>query len=447
MAWGLRLGAWATAALTLCGCRAIDDFPQRPPAIKELPFNGDRPDAPPLEQRGNATFSWAKFDDSGKYLVTVPFMGPKGGLISWDAQTGAMITRLNIQIPMMSRPIWMIDSKRGRMLGQKNALYEKPFQLVDLQSGKIISELPDDNKDDKHETIAAGLVGDGNEVLLFKPGRIEIWQLDPPQLARQIDSPFALDHYMPSCVGGIAATYNDKRCFEWSPDHRTLAIANTPVFSPRSETHFILFDTATLEMKEIKMPADVLDPLLSSFAFSPNNRWLAIGLHDKMLLYDLSADTWGATVKGDVKQRNPLVGPIRFTGDSRRIISLEDQLQVSVYDVETGALVGRQKPDFDNWEGVFDASLDGSRILVYRFVSDTFEVFDGQNARRLGFVCPYFCNVKHNPNEPPHAVSPDGRRIAVSHRRGTAVWDTSTDKIAFSLRDPDRPPLPYPYQK
>jgi WD40 repeat protein len=375
------------AALLFSGCSAANSV-----------VAGDRPDAPPLEQRGNATFSFAKFDDEGKYLVTVPFMGPKGGLISWNAETGEMITRLDIQIPMMSRPIWMIDSTHGRMLGQKNALYDHQFQLVDLQTGKIISELPDDNTNDKLPTIAAGLVGDGNDVLLFKPGRIEVWQLDPPLLTRHIDSPFPTDHrYVPSCVGGIAATYNDKRCFEWSPDHRTLAIANTPVFSPRSETHFLLLDTTTLEMKEIKMPADVPDPMLASFAFSPNNRWLAIGLHNAMLLYDLSTDTWGATVKGDLKQRNPLVGPMRFTGDSKRIIALEDQLQISVYDVETGALVGCQKPDFENWEGVFDASRDGSRILVYKFVSDTIEVLDGRDAKRLGFCLPVLLQRQAQP--------------------------------------------------
>ena len=195
------------------------------------------------------------------------------------------------------------------------------------------------------------------------------------------------------------------------------------------------------------MPDGVADPLLSSFAFSPNNRWLAIGLHREMLIYDLSTGTWGARVAGDLKQRNPLVGPMRFTDDSRRVITLEDQLRISVYDVETGSLVGRQQQDFENWEGVFDVSRDGSRILVYRFVSDTIEVLDGKDAKRLGFVCPYFCNVKHNPNEPPYAVSPDGRRIAVSHRRGTAIWDTATDKILFPLRDPDRNPCRTTYQQ
>jgi hypothetical protein len=40
------------------------------------------------------------------------------------------------------------------------------------------------------------------------------------------------------------------------------------------------------------------------------------------------------------------------------------------------------------------------------------------------------------------AVSPDGKLVAASHRRGTAVWDTATDTIRFPLRDPKRKLLP-----
>ena len=417
------------------------------PAIPELAYAGDRPDAPPLEQRGNATFMFAKFDDEGKFLVTVPFMGPAGGLIAWDAQTGAMLSRLDIKIPMMlSWPVWMIDGTRGRMLGQNSSLYDDKFRLVDLRTGRIVGDLPDENTDTKHPTMAAGLVGDGNEVLLFKPGRLEVWQLDPPQLARSIPSPMPVDRYVPGCVGGIPATYNDKHCFEFSPDRRTLAVAYTPVFSPMSESHFIVIDLPTLEVKELRMPNERANRTLASFAFSPDNKWLAVGTDREMLIYDRADYSWANTIPGDHK-RNQLVGPVRFTPDSKRVITLEDQLQASVYDADSGKLIGRHKPEFENWEGVFEVSRDGSRVVIYKFLSDTFEVMDGQDMKRLGFVCPYFCNVKHNPIQPPYAVSPDGRHVAISHRRGTAIWDTATDQIRFPLRDPDRKPLPYPYQQ
>jgi len=440
-----RAHALVLAAAIASGCQALDSAIPRQPAIADIPFAGDRPDAPPLEQRGNGTFLFASYDPSGKYLITVPFMGPPAGLISWDATTGELLSHIRFQIPMYSKPIWMLDGTRGRILAKEST--GDHYRLVDLKSGQAVAELPDDPAaDPKHPAFAVGLVADGNEVLLFKPGWLEVWQLDPMKLVRRRPSPWAVDHYIPGCVGGIPATYNDQRCWEWSPDRRTIAVADTPVFSPTSPTQFQLIDATTLDVQELTLPPDDSAGELASFAFSPDNRWLAIGLHRKMLLYDRIARSWGASVQGDHK-RSPLVGPMRFTADSRRVITLEDQLQVSVYDVATGARLGRHVPAFENWEGAFKVSDDGSRIVIYKFVSDTFEVLDGNNAARLGFVCPYFCNLKHNPADSPYAVSPDGRSVAISQRRGTAIWDTATDTIRVALRDPLRKPLPYPYGK
>ena len=433
----------AVLILTAAGCRMVENAIPRSPAIAELAYAGDRPDAPPLEERGNATFSSAAFDDQGQLLITVPFFGATPGILVWDAKTGDILSRPDVGIPNLPKATWMIDGKRGRLLGQKHP--ETAFRLVDLRTGKEISQIPGDPQD-QQPAIAGGLVGDGNEVLLFKPGGIEVLQLDPPLMVLRVDSPLPRDKYYPACVGGIAATYNDKKCWEWSPDHRTLALAFTPEFSPLSESHFLVVDAMTLAITELRMPTERANRTLASFAFSPDNRWLAIGTDREMFLYDRADYSWANTIPGDHKRNNTL-GPMGFTPDSKRVIALGDQLQVSVYDVETGKLLGRHEPAFENWEGVFGASRDGSRIVIYKFVSDTLEVLDGQDARRLGFVCPYFCNVKHNPIEVPYAVSPDGKTVAASQRRGTAVWDTATDQIKFALRDPLRKPLPYPYQQ
>lgn len=418
------------------------DLPPRK-AITELPFAGDRPDAPPLEERGNATFQFAAYDDTGAWLVTVPFMGPSS-LIAWDATTGKMVSRPKTSAPMLlSKPLFMIDGARGRMLGQSR--HSGPYELVDLRTGDTLQEVMPEITDPKRPPMAAGLTAEG-DALFFLPGWIEVWHLDPPALARRAPSPMPQDKYIPGCVGGIPATYNDKTCFEWSPDRRTLAVAFTPVFSPMSETRFVVIDIDTLEAKELTMPSVRERRTLSSFAFSPDNRWLAVGTDRELLVYDRVKEAWGATVAGDHK-RNPLVGPMRFTADSTRVITLEDQLQVSVYEVETGARVGRSTPEFTDWEGELKVSQDGSRLLVYTFVSDIYQVLDGRDLHRIGYVCPYFCNAMHNPIQPGYAVSPDGKSVAVSHRRGTAVWDTETNQIRYPLTDPERKPLPWPYQK
>jgi hypothetical protein len=44
------------------------------------------------------------------------------------------------------------------------------------------------------------------------------------------------------------------------------------------------------------------------------------------------------------------------------------------------------------------------------------------------------------------AELPYWKSVAVSHRRGVAVWDTATDQIRFPLKDATRKPLPYPMQ-
>jgi WD40 repeat protein len=354
------------------------------------------------------------------------------GLQVWDAKTGERVTNINASIPYN---LWMIDSRRQRLLGNKPSA--RGFHLFDLRTGREISTIPDEAE---KPARAAGLTADGNEVLLFKPGLLEVWQLDPPALARRAESPLSRERYFPGCVGGIPFTYNDKSCWEWSPDRRTLALAFTPVFSPMSESHFMLIDVATLEVQELVLPTERKSRTLAAFAFSGDGQRLAVGTDQELLIYNRVSGKWGPTIRGDHK-RNRYLGAMRFTADGSRVIALGDLAQVSVYDVARGERVGRlEPPDWDQ-EAVFRVSRDGSRIVLYHFVSDTFEVLDGRDARRLGWVCPYFCNAKHNPIEVPFAVSPDGESLAVSSPRGTAVWNVASDSLKLALRDPQRTPL------
>jgi hypothetical protein len=430
----------------LSACQQIERAIPVRKAIPELAYAGDRPDAPPLEERGNAVFTDAAYDDRGTLLVTLPCFG-SARMQVWDAATGALLSGIDASVPNPgSRITWMIDGARRRLLGTGPGHFDTGYALYDLMSGQVLGRI-DEGGDPKRPAFAVGLTEGNAEVLLFKPGWMEVWRLDPIALSRRAPSPFNETRYFPTCVGGIPATYNDKTCWEWSADRRHLAVAFTPETPVRAPTSFMEIDVATLEVMPLELPATLSSrPLLASFAYSPDNRWLAVGTQTELLLWNRQARTWSPPIPGDHK-RNRLLGPMRFSPDSRRVIALGDQLQISVFDVATGALVGRHEPEFENWEGELKVSADGSRMLVYTFVSDTFEVLDGADARRLGWVCPYFCNVRHNPVQPPYAVSPDGASVAISHRRGAAVWDTATDSIRFALRDARRKQLPHPYQR
>jgi WD40 repeat protein len=421
--------------------------------IAELKYSGDRPDAPPLEQRGNAAFSLAAFDDTGALLITQTDFGSSRMQV-WDMKDGTLVSGFDAIVPNPGgRTIWMIDSKRRRLLTRTGK--NDGFALIDLMSGKIISTIADtdDGAGGKapeppafREPYTVGFTNDATQVVIFKPGVIELWDVDPVRLAKRVPSPLTEQRFHPAGVGGTpGSTYTDTHFWEWSSDRRTLAVAFTPEDPVNAYTKYWLIDAATLELERLELPEPARYGNFASFAFSPDERWLAIGNNEGMWIYDRVDKSWARYVAGDHK-RNRALAPMRFTADGTHVITLGDQLQVSSYDVATGELAGRLDTIFENWEGEIKISDDGSRVVVYRFLSDTFEILDGPTAKPLGWVCPYFCNVKHAPIQPGYAVSPDGKTVAISHRRGVAVWDTATDQIKFPLTDAKRKPLPYPRQ-
>jgi hypothetical protein len=404
-------------------------------AIPALHHAGDRADMPPLAEHGNDLFAGAAYDPTGALLITLPHMG-SAPMRVWDANTGSVVSTLDASVPgSTTNRIWMIDGQRRRLFAR--APNQRAWALYDLMTGAVISTFPDTSR---QQPVPIGLNASGNQAVVFTPGFIELWNLDPPGVARREPTVFNDERYTPTCVGGLGSAYHEKRCWEWSPDRRTLALAYNPEKKVGADTEYVLIDTTTLERETMERPKQVKRQTFASFAFSPDNRWLAVGSRDGMTFYDRRARQWGTFVGGD-HRRNKFLGPIAFTADSSRVITLGDQLQVSVFGAESGVRYGRHTPAADNWEGEIKVSADGQRVVVYKFSSDTFEVLDGADARRIGWVCPYFCNMRHNPVQPPYAVSPDGSSVAISHRRGAAVWDTATDRLRFPLSDPKRPPL------
>ncbi len=409
-----------------CDLRALWS---RPAAIPELHHNGYRKDIPSAA-RGNAVFTGAQFSDDGALIVTTHHNDPK--MRVWDAKTGKLISSFTAS---PADDVWMIDAGHRRFVGRTHG--NPNLVVFDLMSGRIVSEIPDRSE---NRAFPLGLTDDDTAVVLAKPGMIEVWNLVPPTLIRSAENPLPVDAYRPACVGGVPATYNDKKCWELSPGKRWLAMAFTPVPSVGASSIFYLIDLQTLMMRQLVLPDGQTGKNVSAFAFSADERVLAFGTDRGVWFYEISSNRWGPFVAGD-HRRNAYLGAMRFSDDGKRLVTLGDQLQTSVFDTTTGSRLGRMEPAEWDREGVFRVSRDGSRIVIYHFVSDVLEVLDAQNAQRIGWVCPYFCNLKHNPVEVPYAVSPDGKAVAASQRAGSGVWETDTDRLLFPLNDPSMPPL------
>jgi hypothetical protein len=70
-------------------------------AIAEVTDSGDRPDALPLEERGNAVFSDAANDTSGTLLISQSF-GGSARMQVWDAETATLARREPSRLGMVA---------------------------------------------------------------------------------------------------------------------------------------------------------------------------------------------------------------------------------------------------------------------------------------------------------------------------------------------------------
>jgi len=422
----------AMLPLVLCVASCTSGGPPQQPAITEVKHHGFRSDVPP-EQRGNAVFDDVWWSGDGSLFMTSYHLSPE--LRVWDGKSGALVTRL---VASAVEGVPLLDGRGRRFVGR---LEGKPELVVfDLGTGAPIGAIPEAAAGPR---FPLGLTADGDAVVLAGPHGIEVWSLAGPTLLRKTAAALTPAQYRPACVGGIPATLNEKHCWELSPGGHWLAAAITANDPPPGSSRFFLVNLATMAVEELSLPEGARDRTLASFAFSPDDSRLAFGTYEGMWIYDITERSWGSLIPGQ-HRRNRYLGPVRFGADGRRVVTLGDQMQTSVFDVATGGLLGRLEPADWDWEGSFRVSDDGSRVVLYHLASDILEVLDGRDARRIGYVCPYYCNVRHKPMPVAFAVSPNGRTVAASHRYGAALWRTDSDELVTPLEDPEMPALGMP---
>jgi hypothetical protein len=446
------------ALLPTIGCSGGDPRSalERKP-VPEVRHHGFREDVGD-ERRGNATFFKAVFTPEGNYLVT---FAPEFSV--WDPRTGALLQTLRGTLD--GNDLLAVDGTHHRLLARRGDVAPhlpeaRGLGIWDLRDGSRIGMIPET---DREAAIPIGFTGEG-EPVVFRERRIEVWHANGGGVRMSVDPPAGLRFCERGSAGGV--TYNDKQCFELSSAGRRLAVAARDVEDHTAASRPFLVDLVSGRLESIPLPDELGRDGVTSFAFSSDERMLAVGVRgglwirgprpgggDGPAIAGLPEERAGPAVTGaggpnraglfiaGEHQRNRFLIPMAFTARDTRIVALGDQLQVSTFDVATGALVGRVTPPFEDWEGALRVSADGSRAIAYRFLADVLVVIDGESGTQRGYVCPYFCNRLHNPVEVPYAVSPDGRRIASGGRLGAGLWDTDADTLIAPLHDPRRPPL------
>ncbi len=417
--------AFAAATLALASCG-------RSRAIAEIEHAGLRADVAPA-LRGNAVFTGAWWSADGTLLVTQHHLAD--GLRAWRARDGVLLGRIPAG-PIDG--VLLVDGARDRVVARGPGLGAAgPLVVFAPQAGVEVASIPEDPK---RPSALLGWVEPGVSIALSKPGWIEVWTLDPPQIERAVPSPLPEESYRPG-PAPIPCSYHDERTAELSPSGHWLALASS-VRDGGVRWSYTLVDMRSMSVHALALPPEGAGDSFTSFAWSPDDRWLALGTYRGLWLCDLERGE--KTFVAGHDRRNAFLAPLRFTPDGRRVIALGDQLLVCVIDVETGEELARHEPPFDDWEGAVRVAPDGSRVVLYHFVSDTLEVLDGRDAHRIGWVCPYFCNVRHNPVRVHFEPSPDGRTLAASHRMGAALWELDTDRLLAPLLDPTLAPLAAP---
>ncbi len=421
-----RIAAVGAAAsfLSVAACDLVVGDRRARAELDHVGFRNDVPDS----ERGNAVFDDAWWSDDGALLVTQHHLAD--GLRVWDGRDGRLLSTLSAS---PNDGELLVHGARHCIVAHQRSSSTLELQLVDARDGKVLASAPDDPD---RPTALIGWTDQGAGIVVARPAGIQVLSSDDLRVLRGVELPADSHRYRPTGAL-LAGSYNDKRSAELSRSGAWLARA-AAVYDDGQRWFYDLADLRSVRVANLESPSPQAG--FASFAFSGDERWLALGLSDGLWLYDLAERAFVRSVKISGR-RNNFIAPMAFTDGDRRLVALCDQLEVLAIDVHTGEIVGQHPAPFEDWEGVFRASADGSRVALYHFTSDTLEVLSGADATRIGWVCAYFCNRLHNPVRVHFELSPDGRTLAAAHRYGAALWGTDTDRLIAALQDPTLAPV------
>lgn len=217
-------------------------------------------------------------------------------------------------------------------------------------------------------------------------------------------------------LGGKSNHYRSLNDAAWSPDRRTIVSSHGQSFGTTGSLRFWDAESGKL-MKVIDKPKILMWRTL----YSPDGRWIAIGEHEAIQIYDTTTLQPTQHFEG----MSSFVENLAWSPDSTRLASGDDHGIVRIWDVPTGKLILTQPIHSKNVEEL-DWSPDGKRIASASW-DNTVKIWDAAT----GNITSSYSDTSYV--EDVH-WSPDGTKVVSGSLTGKVfLFDVVLNKVLFVM--------------